>query len=287
MRQIVVGIFQGAILCTGIMMVVHTAVVIGALMPPSVVVEEPYNISARGVFRVPAKHRETIVRVLGDQRDLYLKGNGSAEDERLLFESYRQTGEGILAHTPRSVDGKVGVIVDIGCGLAGYDAFLVEHYQSSLHRLVLFDRTRVAPESRTGYGSVESFAFYNSLEAAKALLVENGVKSSIIDVMNASATNLRRLRGSSVDLVVSYLSYGFHYPLDTYLDGVGHILRPGGYLVTTLRGPAKAPAFQEQWSTLDGAGFRCNAVSDVDQKGVWVQCQPIEEWRRRRRRRRR
>jgi len=83
------------------MMMVHTAVVIGALTPPSVVEEEPYNISARGVFRVPAQHRETIVRMLDDHQikdyeaafklvDTDSSGSIDAHELRVLFQRLGQ-----------------------------------------------------------------------------------------------------------------------------------------------------------------------------------------------------
>ena len=37
------------------------------------------------------------------------------------------------------------------------------------------------------------------------------------------------------DLVLSLISWGFHYPVETYLARVHEILRPGGHLIMDVR----------------------------------------------------
>lgn len=102
-------------------------------------------------------------------------------------------------HLPERVES----IIDIGCGMAGIDVFLKRKYPAA--RLDLLD----------GDGKFQSYGFsptskpYSSRACAEELLAANGVKcDGWIDV----GTNDQL----KADLVISLLSWGFHYPLSAY-----------------------------------------------------------------------
>jgi len=123
-------------------------------------------------------------------------------------------------------------ILDIGCGVAGIDVLLYRHYQDKNLDIYLLDKTEV--EDKVYYGLERKAAFYNSLEIAKNILALNGVKESNIysqEVKSGYKINFP----VKFDLVISLISWGFHYPVDTYLDQVYNLLNPGGTLIMDVR----------------------------------------------------
>lgn len=129
---------------------------------------------------------------------------------------------------PRTAD----AILDIGCGVAGIDALLYQHYRQFGQNPIIYllDKSEVSDELRYGFSGRSRF--YASLEEAERLLIANGVPEK----------NIRRFEvgpelpwSEKIDLVVSLHSWGFHYPLHTYLDYVRSLLLKGGVGITDLR----------------------------------------------------
>jgi hypothetical protein len=96
---------------------------------------------------------------------------------------------------------RVESILDIGCGMAGIDVLLKRKFPHA--RLELLD----------GDGGIGSYGFTstigNSRKATDALLKANGFEC---DKWHEVGTK-EELQS---DLVISLLSWGFHYPLSTY-----------------------------------------------------------------------
>jgi len=127
-----------------------------------------------------------------------------------------------------------GNILDIGCGVAGIDAVLFNHYgRRSDIAFYLFDRTEVNAAAFK-YGMGDSDRFYNSLQIARQLLSANGISLSSIHLIEA-VPGVRFDYAAQFELVISLISWGYHYPLETYLEDVFACLRPGGRLVVDLR----------------------------------------------------
>ena len=148
-------------------------------------------------------------------RDIYL------EDMRMEYESIRDSLP-TICHS----------ILDIGCGMAGIDNFLNRHYQDSEVSFFLLDKTKI--EDMVYYSFEEKGAFYNSLEIASLTLAGNGVSPDRITLLEANDRNEIPLN-SRMDLVISLLSWGFHYPVQTYLERVHELLVPGGVLILDVR----------------------------------------------------
>ena len=122
------------------------------------------------------------------------------------------------------------VVADVGCGVGGLDVFLSRHYGGKAE-LYLVDRTEV--QDRIYYGFKPHGAFYNSLSAAKSLLVQNGVEEPRIHLIDARVEDLSTIR--NVDLCISLLSWGFHYPVDTYSETVKKFMKKGGVLILDVK----------------------------------------------------
>lgn len=100
---------------------------------------------------------------------------------------------------PESVDS----ILDIGCGMAGIDVFLKRKYPDA--HLCLLD----GDGEKFGAGWNATLEPFSSRAIAGKLLNANGIT---VDRWYDIGTKEKL----EADLVISLLSWGFHYPLDTY-----------------------------------------------------------------------
>ena len=123
-------------------------------------------------------------------------------------------------------------ILDVGSGVAGIDAPLYHHYAADSPRVLLLDRTSI--QERIFYGFERDGAFYNSLDVARDLLRANGVPDDRIVTIEA-APDFQIAPEREIDLALSLISWGFHYPVATYLDRVHALLAPGGRLILDVR----------------------------------------------------
>ncbi len=122
-------------------------------------------------------------------------------------------------------------ILDIGCGIGGPDVLLYRHYRTNPDLvIVLLDRTD--PHTIPKYGFLNTTEFYNALQVSSAVLRGNDVPSSVFQTFDAAEGAFPE---GPFDLVISLASWGFHYPLPTYLEQVDRVLAPGGRLILDIR----------------------------------------------------
>jgi SAM-dependent methyltransferase len=124
-------------------------------------------------------------------------------------------------------------ILDIGCGVGGIDIMFHKHYiaKNIKPHFHLLDKSEV--NSRVYYGLEKEAAYYNSLSVARDLLIANGVEPSHVYTQEVGRDPI--FPGKKFDLVVSLISWGFHYPITTYLDYVYNALSSGGSLIIDVR----------------------------------------------------
>jgi SAM-dependent methyltransferase len=124
-------------------------------------------------------------------------------------------------------------ILDIGCGVACIDVFLFRHYLKSKNlSFWLLDRSEVS--TRLFYYFQDRTAFYNSLEIARELLRANGVVDEQINTLSAD-DNFGIPIAGPVDLVISLISWGYHYPVKTYLESVVSVMHDESTLILDIR----------------------------------------------------
>jgi hypothetical protein len=170
-------------------------------------------------------------------------------------------------------------ILDIGSGLAMYHVHLVRHYSGIKVQHFLCDQSanEVPAHHKAAHGGwhADRLPFYNSMECARAINTANGVDGTRWHSINASQESESELGAGSIDVAMSILSCGFHYPVDTYARSLRHVLRPGsGRLLLTLR----ATTLQAQLHTLEGLGFLCDHSSrhiPTTQKWSLVVCRVL------------
>lgn len=123
-------------------------------------------------------------------------------------------------------------IFDIGSGIGGIDLFLAKHYAPVWPTVHLLDRTEMP--SKVYYHFKEKACYYNSLPDAKKFLIQNGVPGNNV-VLHEVPAEAAVAFPKDLDLVVSLISWGFHYPVATYLSSVYDALRVGGILIIDIR----------------------------------------------------
>lgn len=105
-------------------------------------------------------------------------------------------------------------ILDIGCGMAFESRMFNKKYGSKLWLLDgdVKDNPETSREIR--FGAVETMAFYNKLNDIEQVLQDDGVTDyTMLDVQNYTIPAEQKF-----DLICSWFSCGFHYPLDAYKD---------------------------------------------------------------------
>lgn len=133
----------------------------------------------------------------------------------------------IKKYLPREAN----AILDIGCGVAGIDVPISHHYQNKVD-IFLIDKTHI--DKNVYYNFKDTGSFYNSLDVAKKILEINGVDSDKIHFQEATADNKIKFN-QTFDVVISLLSWGFHYPVSTYLNEVYNKLNKNGILIVDMR----------------------------------------------------
>lgn len=126
----------------------------------------------------------------------------------------------------------VANILDIGCGIGLIDLALYRHYNNvNLH---LLDKTNVIDENTSIRGFNKKYVFYNSMDATKKTLQDNGVDSKNIYIYEVD-NNVELIYKQRYDLIVSLLSCGWHYSIETYIDLLKNNLNDDGVLILDIR----------------------------------------------------
>lgn len=121
----------------------------------------------------------------------------------------------------------VSRLADIGCGYALFDLFVARDNDCDL---LLID---LEVNDRRNFGFAEQGAAYSNLSVARKILENNGISSDRIVTLNPR--DAAPEAAGPVDFAVSFLSCGFHYPVDAYLPFVDQALVAGGTAVFDLR----------------------------------------------------
>ena len=118
-------------------------------------------------------------------------------------------------------------ILDIGCGIGGIDLFLYYYYfgKPDIH---LLDYSKTS--EKIYYGYQKEGAIYNNLDLTKQFLTMNGVDKKNLAFYDAGNDEFPT---KQFDLIISLLSWCFHYPLETYLEKVKKVKR--GVMIIDVR----------------------------------------------------
>jgi len=163
------------------------------------------------------------------QRTTYqrlLKENPSATPAGLYHEEMAREFATMRPFLPATVTN----VLDIGCGLAGIDHFIDRHYKGAA-TIHLLDKNGVSDQ--VYYLFHDQAAYYCSLDMARTFLVFNGASPDRVILHDVARNGFpRRVR---YDLVLSLISWGFHYPISAYLKHVKRWLAPNGVVILDIR----------------------------------------------------
>jgi len=121
-------------------------------------------------------------------------------------------------------------LCDIGCGYAFHDVLFCRLMELSHVHLIDIEQTseRHHDFNRKGAG-------YSDLSVAKALIECNTTAEAMPEITTLNPQREALDFGRSFDLILSLLSCGFHYPVDTYTPFFDRCLAEGGRIVLDLR----------------------------------------------------
>lgn len=120
-----------------------------------------------------------------------------------------------------------GRVADIGCGYGFVDLFVAKEYGCDI---ILID---LETNDQKHFGFQAQGAAYTSLKTAKNFLVKNGVPERQVTILNPEKDGLAAVK--NIDLAMSLLSCGFHYPVSTYSDFWAKSVMESGSIILDLR----------------------------------------------------
>ena len=88
-------------------------------------------------------------------------------------------------------------------------------------------------DKKIHFGYQETASFYNNLDEAKNLYLKYGVDENNITLIEAENKNLEIL--PKMDIIVSFIAWGFHFPLEIYLQNVINLMHENTILIIDIR----------------------------------------------------
>jgi SAM-dependent methyltransferase len=167
---------------------------------------------------------------------LYQKDWINEEWSTPLYQSHKQENFAMLADY---LSEPPKLILDIGCGLAWESRMFAKQYDSELYLMDgdfdNNDKDRTQMQARY-CECVNDFAFYYKLDFLQNKLDELGTQNyTLIDCNNIQISSHIKF-----DLITSWVSCGFHYPVNTYRDLIVKHSHADTVVVMDLRILAKA-----------------------------------------------
>ena len=127
--------------------------------------------------------------------------------------------------------------LDIGCGLALIDVAIYKHYPDNYYPesrnldIFLLDKTELDTTKISGFN--KEYKGYNSMDAARDVLVSNNIPTGKIHTFETK--NHSELYNKKFDLITSFLSCGWHFDVDTYMDLFEKTLSHNGRIIIDIR----------------------------------------------------
>lgn len=186
--------------------------------------------------------------------DAFVRSNGAVLAQRAA-QIIRTEFEGLVPILDQIQPKRVA---DIGCGYAFFDLFLHHRYGCEL---LLID---VEENEHRHFGFEDEAAAYTNLQTGREFLRANGVDEHKITTWNPEKEDPDD--AESVDLAFSFLSCGFHFPVDMYMPFFRFGVVPGGSIILDLR----ASKFQLEKRNLNRLGPLKVLSQGKGVKRVWI-----------------
>lgn len=151
---------------------------------------------------------------------------------------------------------RIDAWLEIGCGVGGLSALLYKRQRRKPRTLALLDGTDDG-RVQAGFHPAEGLRAWNDRAVTEALMAANGIPPRKIQWADIGQSDWQH---GAVDLIVSLLSWGHHYPVNTYEPIVRAALRPGGVLILDVR---KGTGGEEQLDAMN-----LELVADLALRGI-------------------
>ncbi len=202
-------------------------------LPPQaavVVVEQRgYSDLVRTHFKKPPTRRSQVLENTAFQKALARRfaERGKAEAERIAA-SFTQPFE-------------IGSLLDIGAGLGVAPLHLYLRSSGNFMLYLLDGGNAVEPSDKLRvaknlYSEQHELTF--DIGTTRALQTLNGVCEQHLNFLAPNAEAIRNLK--QVDMVTSFTSWGWHYPLEVYWEAVQSLFHPAFKLYIDVRAPFDA-----------------------------------------------
>ena len=119
-------------------------------------------------------------------------------------------------------------ILELGCGLGRMSIFLNAHLKKPAH-FILADVSETSSKIKYGWNPKESY--YNDLELTAKFSELHGLKN--FETFNLLERDVSELK--NIDLVMSFLSVGFHYPIDQYFKKLLKVTSDDAVMIFGIR----------------------------------------------------
>lgn len=127
------------------------------------------------------------------------------------------------------------VVLDLACGIGRCSVWLARYYDWTKSKFYLYDSNGNA--RAFGINKPVGENFYNDLDATRAYCKVNGLKNAeIIDAQRVPLDQLGSSLTASVDMVYSFMAFGFHWPFNPALEAITPYVRRGGLAIFGTRG---------------------------------------------------
>ena len=138
-------------------------------------------------------------------------------------------------------------VLDIGSGIGRVSVYFFKKYGWINTKFNLLDGN-YGDKQICGIRN-EHGEFYNSFEMAKVFCKSNGLIN--INLLDANNNAWEKYNFKKLSFVYSFLSIGFHWPLDFYLDKIYPLLSLGAIVIFGMRGIEKKEWVYKQIIDID------------------------------------
>lgn len=147
---------------------------------------------------------------------------------------FQQEIDAFLAQSPwlSKLPAGTNRVLDIGAGIGFGTCALWQHLQDRGDFYVL-DKSEVPQPDKVYYGFETQACAYNELEVTRRFLANAGIPADRLKICDANRDGFPT--GVVFDLVMAHISWGFHFPVSTYLSEVTASTRPGSLLYLDIR----------------------------------------------------
>jgi len=156
-------------------------------------------------------------------------------------------------------------VLELGAGLGRISVFLKNYFNWDDTEFYLLDGDS-GEKQIAGIHWKTKKDFYNSITATRNFCLNNNVKSEKLFLVNAESPT--KFGKKKFDLCYSFKAFGFHWPIETYLDIFSANFEKDAYLVFELRSIERdAYATQERYER--AKRFVINQMKFVEEHSLY------------------